>query len=184
MSCVACVWGDSNSCGYYSSATDSRHTRPVWTRHTVTQTNQADHYQTWNVIIPMLPISMSPPPPDSCSKRECNKTIALKWQWTSRCIHCGPNNSLLITFRLGTERGIPSLGVGAGGFRVAQFVRIALLPSHWPFISRMASSASCNTYKWELQWHSRHSPTSSRFARQFKDTGHSRSRTYTLHTPL
>lgn len=32
----------------------------------------------------------------------------------------------------------------AGGFRVAQFVRIEREPSHWPFIAVMAVSASCN----------------------------------------
>lgn len=30
-----------------------------------------------------------------------------------------------------------------GGFLVAQFVRMLLLPSHWPFIAAIALSASC-----------------------------------------
>ena len=36
---------------------------------------------------------------------------------------------------------LPSLLL-EGGFRVAQFVRMDLDPSHWPFISAMAFSAS------------------------------------------
>jgi hypothetical protein len=36
---------------------------------------------------------------------------------------------------------IPSLG--AGGLRVAQLVRMARVPSHWPFIPAIAFSASC-----------------------------------------
>ena len=39
----------------------------------------------------------------------------------------------------------PSLGTGAGGFRVAQLVLIGLLPNHCPFILCMAFSASCKT---------------------------------------
>lgn len=40
-----------------------------------------------------------------------------------------------------------SFGVGAGGFRVAQFVRIGRDPSHCPFILLMAVSASCTKKK-------------------------------------
>jgi len=36
-----------------------------------------------------------------------------------------------------------SLPLLAGGFRVAQFVRIEREPSHWPFMAVMALSASC-----------------------------------------
>ncbi len=39
---------------------------------------------------------------------------------------------------------IHSLLLGAGGFREAQFVLIARLPIHWPFIEEIAVSASCN----------------------------------------
>jgi hypothetical protein len=37
--------------------------------------------------------------------------------------------------------------LGAGGFLVAQLVRMLLLPSHWPFIAAMALSASCNIHQ-------------------------------------
>lgn len=36
---------------------------------------------------------------------------------------------------------------GAGGLRVAQFVRMLRLPSHWPFIAPIALSASCEIQK-------------------------------------
>ena len=39
---------------------------------------------------------------------------------------------------------IHSLLLGAGGFRDAQFVLIARLPIHWPFIEEIAVSASWN----------------------------------------
>ena len=40
---------------------------------------------------------------------------------------------------------VPSFWLGAGGFRVAQLVRIALLPIHCPLIPAIAFSASCKT---------------------------------------
>jgi len=45
-----------------------------------------------------------------------------------------------------------SLPLLAGGFRVAQFVRIEREPSHWPFMAVMALSASCGAIMKTERW--------------------------------
>lgn len=63
---------------------------------------------------------------------------------------------LLFRFCLAAQTRFPLIGIAliylpsnfvAGGFLVAQFVRIEREPNHWPFIAVMAFSASCNDTK-------------------------------------
>ena len=71
------------------------------------------------------------------------------WWYLTQTI-CVPTNSaakqsyylyVVVIFDTFIHLFLPSLLL-EGGFRVAQFVRMDLDPSHWPFISAMAFSAS------------------------------------------